>query len=451
MRHQIFTKTGSRLLLCVSLVFAGLFRTVLPVYGEEVVNSWDETKRVHFLRRKIPSAINIYTDGTEESVFHEKGLIDEIQYDILRVIPSEHTFLQVDYSEVPMYLNELKDYSTIAQGWQYAGGINAGYFSNQEFEYGRPVGCVRRHNAWTTWYGQENTPAYGSGYATAYFTGDDMWIRYHGWAWNDWQGDDGWRWWTGYTINAENGISGSYTYYANGEEMDITGGAASGINYRAYGRAVTIFAQNDKKEYLLITIYGTLPEQRIKEVLRELHLVNALRMDGGGSAQMVYETELVKEARPELRWSEVPDDIAAYIERVRGHLEVHSYKLDVYSEPDLSSQTRGDATIDERFEVFEVIPKENGTWYRIGTKRWLFGTPEQISYKDAIWKVELTALNPLSVYNKPEIPSEIVEVIQPGDHVTVHEIYHRENFFWLLTEDNKWIPVEPGDYEIKAQ
>ena len=223
------------------------------------------------------------------------------------------------------------------------------------------------------------------------------------------------------------------------------------INYRNYGRAVTIFAQNDKKEYLLFTIYGTLPEERIREVLRELHAVNAIRMDGGGSAQMVYETELVKEARPELRWSEVPENIAPYTERIRGHLSVNTFKMDVYSEPDLSSQTRGDATIDERYEVYELIPGENGTWYRIGTKRWLFGNEENITYRVDTWKVEFVAQNKLSVYETPSVPSKIIDVIEPGDTIVVHETYDRGSFLWIQTEDNKWIPVEADDVTIKVQ
>ena len=416
------------------------------VQAEEVVNSWDETKRVHFLRRQIPTAINVYTDGTESNVFHEQGLIDEVQYDILRVKPSEHTFLQVDYSEVPVYLNELKDYSTIAAGYQYAGGINGGYFSNTEFEYGRPVGAVRRHNAWTTWYGTENTPAYGSGYATAYFTGDNMWIRYHGWAWNDWQGDDSWTWWNGYTINAENGISGSYTYFANGEETDITGGAASRIDYRAYGRAVTIFAQNRAKEYLLITIYGTLPEQRIRDVLRELDLLNAIRMDGGGSAQMVYETDLVQEIKPQLAWSEVPEDVAPHTEETLGRLRVIPYHMDIYSKPQYGSQTRGDATHGERYQVYEVIPEDDHVWYRIGTGRWLAGTAETVIYKEEPKKPALKTMVRLPVYYSPDLPSVILRRTEAGEVITPAAVIYRKEVLWLKLSEHEWIPVSPELY-----
>ena len=445
MRRTIQQKKKRILLSAVvlSLVFAA---DSAVIRAEEIVNSWDEQKRVHFLRRQIPTAINIYTDGTEQNVFHEQGLIDEVQYDILRVKPSEHTFIQVDYSEVPVYLNELKDYGTINAGFRYAGGINGGYFSNTEYEYGRPVGGVRRHNAWTTWHGAENTPAYGSGYATAYFTGDDMWIRYHGWAGYDWQGDDAWRWWTGYTINAENGISGSFTYVVNGEEVDITGGAASAIDYRRYGRAVTIFAQNKAKEYLLITIYGTLPEERIKEVLRELDLLNAIRMDGGGSAQMVYETELVKDIRPQLAWSEVPDDVAYYTERIRGYLEVLPYHLDIYSKPEYGSQTRGDATHNERYQVYEIIPEGDHTWYRIGTGRWLVGNEESLKYVEEPWEPELKLKTRLPVYESPVLPSKIIRTLEPGEIIIPMAAFNRETYVWLQLSANEWVPAKLTDF-----
>ncbi len=432
--------------MTVSLMISAFF--ISPIHAEEVVNSWDESKRVHFLRRQIPAAINIYTDGTQKDIFHEQGLIDEIQYDILRVVPTEHTFLQIDYSEVPVYLNELKDYGTIAQGYQYAGGINGGYFSNTEFEYGRPVGAVRRHNAWTTWYGTENTPAYGSGYATAYFTGSDMWIRYHGWAWNDWHGDNSWHWSTGYTINAENGISGSYTYFVDGEEVDITGGSAGIIDYRAYGRAVTIFAQNKKQEYLLFTIYGTLSDERIKEVLRELDVEDAIRMDGGGSAQMVYETDLVQDRSPELKWSEVPEDVASFTERIRGYLVVHPYHIPVHSEPSHTSQTRGDATHEERFAVYEVIPEDDCTWYRIGTKRWVAGTEETITYTEEPWEVELTTPESAAVYYEPNLPSIITRLTEPGESLQPMTIIDRGNYMWIQLSAHEWIPIKPEDMTI---
>ena len=81
----------------------------LPVHAEEVQNAWDEETRVHVLRRRVATAINVYTDGTSQDVFHEEGVLDGVIYDILRVNPTEHTFLQVDFSETPGFVNELKD------------------------------------------------------------------------------------------------------------------------------------------------------------------------------------------------------------------------------------------------------------------------------------------------------------------------------------------------------
>ena len=117
---------------------------IVPVRAEEIGSSWDEDTRVHVLRRKVATAINVYTDGLSQDVTHEEGVYDGVIYDILRVNPTEHTFLQVDFSEVPGYVNELKDWDTIAAGYRYAGGINAGYFINEGEQYGRPVGAVRR-------------------------------------------------------------------------------------------------------------------------------------------------------------------------------------------------------------------------------------------------------------------------------------------------------------------
>lgn len=272
--------------LVILAVSAGLFRVI---YGKPVITySWDEEEREEKLSREITTAINIYTDGTAQEIFHETGTLEGVQYDILRVIPSGHTFLQIDYTEEPKALSEIVDKDTILSGFHYAGGINAGFFQLSGKEYGRPVGAVRRKNDWTTWHGEENTPAYGSGFATAYFTGDTMWLKYHGWQDGEWKGDKDWTYESGYTFEAENGISGSYTYIVDGIVRDITGNDKGLINYRTFGRAATIFAQNEDKEYLLIEIYGEVDDKEIIRFLKSLHVTNAIRMDGGISTQMVY-------------------------------------------------------------------------------------------------------------------------------------------------------------------
>ena len=313
----------------LTVVFA---LSTMNIHAEEVTGSWDENNKRHLLRRPVPTTINIYTDGTGSDIFHEHGVIDGKRYDCLRVIPSEHTFLQVDYRETPVFLNELKDESLLERGWYYAGGINAGYFSNNEEEYGRPVGAVRRKNAWTKWGSEENTPAYGTGYSTAYFDGKNMTIRYHGWYQGQWRGDNLWDW-EGYHIDDQNAITGAYTYFVNGEETDITAGTEPAVDYRSYGRALTIFAQNRKQEYLLINIYGTVAEERVIELLRSWDTTNAIRLDGGGSCQMVYETNLIEESSPETLRAKRSQEV--------GIITLLEYKIPVHSFPSEDSPVTG--------------------------------------------------------------------------------------------------------------
>ena len=156
-----------------------LLRPVL-VSAENVINCWDETKKAHYQRRRLSTAINIYAkEGSVPQVLHESGILAGVEYDILRIDPCRTTFLKVDYSETPVYLSQLEDKTLLSEGYVRVGGINAGYFSNTNYQYGRPVGAVRVNNEWTRWHGELNTPAYGSGYATAYFN------RYRVESWED--------------------------------------------------------------------------------------------------------------------------------------------------------------------------------------------------------------------------------------------------------------------------
>ena len=351
----------------------------LPVHAEEIENAWDEDSRVHTLRRRVATAINVYTDKTEEAITHEEGVYENVIYDILRVNPSEHTFLQVDYRETPGYVNELKDPETIAKGFAYAGGINAGYFSNADYEYGKPVGAVRRNNDWAVWNGEQLTPAYGNGFATAYLNGDTMKLKYHGWAKNFWFGDKLWTWWNGYSIDADFAVSGSFTYYADGVQQDITNGDRGEVDYRTFGRAVTILAQKPDKQYLLITFYGTVAEDRLLSFLTLQGVSEAIRLDGGGSTQMVYETDLVKTIDPLIPSETLKEESEDPI----GYALVNVDQLRVRAKANTSSETRGTAINGERYQVFETSDDGTYTWYRIGKDRWIAGKTEWVTYETA--------------------------------------------------------------------
>ena len=375
-----------------------------PAHAEEIGSSWDEDTRVHVLRRRVATAINVYTDGTSEDVTHEEGIYDDVVYDILRVRPNEHTFLQVDFSETPGFVNELKDAETIAKGYRYAGGINAGYFINDESQYGRPVGGVRRHNQWVNWYYEKCVPAYGNGFATAYLDGDDMELKYHGWQYGKWAGDTAWQWWTGYTMDADFAVSGSFTYFADGQETDITNGDYGDINYRTFGRAVSILAQKPDKQYLLITFYGTVAEDRIAEFLGALGVSDAIRLDGGGSTQMVYETDLVKNVSPELAET-ASDHIDEEAASPIGYATVNVDSLRVRSQPRTTAIIRGTAINGERYQVYETSDDGTYTWYRIGVRRWIAGSEDWVNYEAA----DPSAAEPAEPETEPSASPEAAE------------------------------------------
>ncbi len=438
---------------------------IIPISAEEVVMGWDEEEKVYALQRNVSTAINIYTkNGTKPNATHEQGMVDGVEYDILRVTPNENTILQVDYNETPQRLNKLVDQELINSGYTYVGGINAGYFSNGSYNYGKPVGAVRKNNAWTTWQGEENVPAYGSGFATAYITGTTMTLRYHGWSNGGWHGDDLWQWWTGYRVNAENGISGSFTYYVNGVQQDITNGDHGGINYHTIGRAVTILAQKPNKQYLLITLYGSVSEARITSFLGELGVSNALRLDGGLSTQMVYDDKLVDDVKPELAYTEITEDMIREKANTKGQVTVKVDGLIIRSDASTSSNRIGNVKNGKTYPVYEEKQAGGYTWYRIGSGRWIAGKPEWVTYSEK----SSTSTTPTTTQEAPAATtaptssnsvqgSVTVNVdglnirstfstygsrlgkAENGKTYDVYESYYNQGYTWYRIGDNQWI------------
>ena len=434
-------------LIQTGAVLAVMIGGILPVNAEEVTLAWDENTRVHTLRRKLATAINVYTDGESEDITHEEGVLDDVLYDILRVTPSEHTHVQIDYNEDPMYLDELTDQAALEKGLLYAGGINAGYFANSGDLFGQPVGAVRRHNVWTYWYGTENTPAYGNGFATAYISGNDLSLKYHGWANGQWNGDSSWHWSTGYVINEDYAVSGSYTYFADGEQRDITNGDAGAIDYRTYGRAVTILAQKADKQFLLITIYGTMDEGAIKDFLSRLNVHDAIRMDGGGSTQMVYETTLVREVEPELTDTRIEEEVIE--EPAIGYALVNVDRLRVRTGPNTNKPSKGYATNGERYQVYEIKIDDQYKWFRIGKQRWIASQKDWVEYEslkqaeaethsDETAEITVNVDN-LNIRSLPSISSRIVGKAENGKTYTASKRQKAYGYDWYLIGEDQWI------------
>ena len=295
----------SRLLLTtICMMICLLFPA--QVKAEEVIMGFDERGRAYGARRSVPVAINVYAkDGTVPQVIHEGGAFKGCEYDVLRVDPSEDTFLAVDYAG-PSLLNYLYDSNLTENGYHRVGGINASYYSGD----GCPVGAIRRYNEWSYCNGMELSPSFGNGYATMYFNNTKMVTKYHGWINEGWYpyGDGIWIAETNgihaYGIDSKYAISGSYTFFADGIEQDITGG----VSGKHTTRAATVFAQRADKQYLLLTFFGNITDESIKEFLRKENVTDAIRFDSGGSTQMIYESTLVNLPYLKSDYSEIVDD-----------------------------------------------------------------------------------------------------------------------------------------------
>ena len=306
---DIMRDTFKRFRCGLSMLAAAIFfSSGISVRAELIPNSFDETSRSHDLRRNVPVAINVYAkNGTVPQVVHEEGVLNGVAYDVLRVDPSEDTFIQVDYSPSAQLLYSLYDYDLVSQGYTRIGGINASFFTGG----GCPSGAIRVDDQWQYYGDMELSPSYGNGFATAYFNNTDMELKYHGWQGSSWiPYDDGI--WNGeqtgvhsYGISSRFAVSGSYTYFANGVQTDLTTGGSG--RYQTT-RAVSLMAQRADKQYLLMNFYGRISDWDIIEYLRSEGVTDAIKFDGGGSTQMVYEDTLVNLPYVNSGYSEQIDD-----------------------------------------------------------------------------------------------------------------------------------------------
>ena len=147
------------------------------------------------------------------------------------------------------------------------------------------------NNEWTTWHGMLNTPAYGNGYATAYFNTRHE-IRYHGWVMTGNGKGTITGPVTGYLIDAENaypvpipilptGGEGYHRRRSRGDQLPPPTGAPDHL------------CPENNEQFLLMEFYGTIAGGSGPQFLRDKHVTDAIRLDGGGSCQMIYDDELV--------------------------------------------------------------------------------------------------------------------------------------------------------------
>ncbi len=286
-------KTG-KLFAALLLTLSAAGAHTLNTEAELVRKAWGQGYSNTFIlgfNNTIGSAVNIYTlEGTEGDIVHHTGTFNGINYDMLEVKPSETTFVKMDYMGHAEWLSDIYDWGLLSEGYVRAGGINANYYSwHTNPNVGQPVGGLRMAGKWTYFWDDPNIPEYGSGYCTAYWdrTGN-MKLVYSG---EDINGGG----WVGEKVESENALSGSYTYIVDGQRKDLTGGAGFyAYHYNDY--AFSCLAQKEDGTYYLISFWNGMRDEKVQDFLLDLDVYNAIRLDGGTSTSMCYETDVVKEA-----------------------------------------------------------------------------------------------------------------------------------------------------------
>lgn len=280
------------LIICIGL---GMFLSQGKVIQAELVKkAWGQGYSNTFIlgfNNAVGSAINIYTlRGSETSVVHHTGNFNGVNYDMLEVTPSETTFLKMDYMGHAEWLDKIYDWGLVSEGYVRVGGINASYYAwHTNPNYGQPVGGLRMAGKWTYFGDEENLPDYGSGYVTAYWDRTGlMQLVYSG---EDAVHDTGW---IGEKVESECAVSGSYTYFVNGERKDLTDGEGWYV-YHTNDYAFSCLAQREDGTYYLINFWNGMRDEKIQDFLEELDVYNAIRLDGGTSTSMCYETDYVIE------------------------------------------------------------------------------------------------------------------------------------------------------------
>ena len=76
---------------------------------------------------------------------------------------------------------------------------------------------------------------------------------------------------------------------------DLTDGYG-GYVYHSNDYAFSCLAQREDGTYYLISFWNGMRDEKVQDFLLGLDVYNAIRLDGGTSTSMCYETDLVEEA-----------------------------------------------------------------------------------------------------------------------------------------------------------